>query len=151
MNTLIIFGAKYLIYIIVLIMLIFIFFQNKKEKKNIIFFSLFVMPISYIMAKICSFIFYNPRPFVIEKTTPLVDHIADNGFPSDHTLLAGAIAIIVFFSNKKIGFFLFILAGIVGICRVFAKVHHIEDIIASFIIVIFVSYIFQKVFLNKNL
>jgi undecaprenyl-diphosphatase len=60
--------------------------------------------------------------------------VADNGFPSDHTLLATAIAFAIFHFNKKLGLFLFLLAVLVGVARILAGVHHAADIAGSLII-----------------
>ena len=42
-----------------------------------------------------------PRPFVVQHVAPLFPRDADNGFPSDHTLLATFFAVCVFFYSRK--------------------------------------------------
>lgn len=139
MDFFIIFGAKYLFVLIILTALVYFFTLPKNKKRDFLLFSLIALPTIYIVAKISSLFFYDPRPFVSENIVPLLPHIADNGFPSDHTLISATIAMIVFFYNKKIGALLLIIATIVGISRVLAGVHHPIDIIASFFIAIIVS------------
>jgi undecaprenyl-diphosphatase len=78
--------------------------------------------------------YFDPRPFVQGNFTPLLPHAADNGFPSDHTLLAAAIAFATFHFNKKLGLFLLLLAILVGVARILAGVHHVADIAGSIII-----------------
>ncbi len=138
-----IFSAKYLYLIIVVISLWFIV---KKINKRIFIFSLIYLSSVLIIAKILSSFFYNPRPFVVKHFTPLIYHAANNGFPSDHSLIAFAFASIVFLFNRKLGFILFILAFLVGMSRVYVGVHHPIDILGSFVISIVVAIICVKIF-----
>ncbi len=87
---------------------------------------------------------------MVEHVQPLITHAADNGFPSDHTLLTMTIASILFLYNKRLGIVLAILAVIVGYSRVLAKVHHPVDIFGSIVIAIIATYISSK-FLVKRL
>lgn len=131
-NIIIIFSAKYLY---ILSIGIFILYGIKSiQYRKFISFSLFVLSLSYIFSRIAGFFYYNPRPFVSEHIVPLIHHIADNGFPSDHALLAGTIAAIVTVFDKRYGAILWILAIIIGVSRVLAGVHHTIDIIGSYII-----------------
>ena len=114
MEILIIFGAKYLIAVLIIIAVVYFFRQSWEIKKELAVFSLISLPIVYVVAKISSLFFYNARPFVNENVIPLIIHAADNGFPSDHTLLSVAIACAVYPYSKKIGAILFALAPLVG-------------------------------------
>lgn len=138
-DTVIIFGAKYLIFISVIIFVWFFIQQPKDKQKQILVFALFALPIIYVVAKILALVYYDPRPFVAGHFMPLIPHDPDNGFPSDHTLLASAIAAVVFFYNKKIGLVLFIVALLIGIARVLSGVHHPIDVGGSIIIAIVMS------------
>jgi undecaprenyl-diphosphatase len=73
----------------------------------------------------------DPRPFVVDHTTPLIAHNADNGFPSDHTALATAIAAVVFAWHRRVGAALLVVALLLGASRVAAHVHHVPDIVAG--------------------
>ena len=133
-TILIIFSAKYLYLISIAI---FIGWGTVSiRRKEFMFLSIFTLPLSYILSRIASSLYYNPRPFVSEHITPLIHHIADNGFPSDHALLTGTLAAIVTVFDKRIGTLLWILAIMVGGARVLAGVHHTTDIIGSYIIAI---------------
>ena len=98
------------------------------------------LPLTYIVAKIISNFYYDPRPFVVGQFTPLLPHAADNGFPSDHTLLSSAVAAVIFFFHRKLGAFLFVVAFMVGMARVFAGIHHSVDIFGSMVIALVVTY-----------
>lgn len=144
MDTLIIFNAKYLIYILIVIAAVYIFIQDKQRRRNILIFTMITLPLSYVVAKIASLLYYDPLPFVTENFMPLIPQDAGNGFPSDHTLLSGAIAAAIFPFSKKTGAFFFILAIIIGFSRVLAGVHHTVDIIGSLFIVSLVSYLIYR-------
>jgi undecaprenyl-diphosphatase len=73
----------------------------------------------------------DPRPFVVDHTTPLIAHGADNGFPSDHTALATVVAAVVFAWQRRAGVALLAVAVIVGASRVAAHVHHVPDILGG--------------------
>ena len=79
-------------------------------------------------------LYYNPRPFFEENFTPLIPHLADNGFPSDHLLLLSALAILICIFNRHWAVPLWIIALLVGISRIYAGVHHFADIFGSIFI-----------------
>lgn len=141
MNFIIIFLANYLYVVIVVVAIIALVFAKKPIKSNMIMLALLTFPFAFIVATILDHFFYNPRPFVVEHIKPLIPHAANNGFPSDHTLLVISIASIVFVINKRLGSVLFVLGLLVGFARVLAEVHHPIDIFASIIVAVFSTYI----------
>lgn len=143
-NFLAIFSAKYLIYVLVALFIIYLV-RGRHELKKIITFTIFVLPTSYIVAKILSSFFYDARPFVINHFTPLLSHAADNGFPSDHSLLSFALASVIFCFNKKWGIAFFILGIIIGLSRVYVGIHWPVDILGSFVISVAVAFAYSLV------
>ncbi len=139
MTTFFIFSAKYLVSISILIGMAYFLRQPRPIKTNMLKLSLISLPIMYIVAKIAGHFFYNARPFVVGNFTPLIAHAADNGFPSDHTLLAAGIAMIVSLFNKRVGTILWILTIIIAIARVYTGVHHVIDVIGSMVIAVAVT------------
>ena len=148
-DTLVIFGAKHLWLVALFIGALYFFLQSKELKNKIILFAAIVFPVTYIIAKGIGFFYYNPQPFVVEQFVPLIAHVPDNGFPSDHTLLVAALASVIFFYNRFLGSVIFLLAFAIGISRVFAGVHHVVDIIGSIVIAMIVTtivhYILKKI------
>lgn len=134
MNLIIVFVAKYFLYLIGFIALIYFVLSDKKTRIDILKISVISASLALILARISSFFIYDTRPFVVGNVTPLISHAADNGFPSDHTLAAMLIAVVIFKFNKKIGTVLIILALLLGIARVLAKIHYPLDIAGSIII-----------------
>jgi len=146
MDSIIVFAAKYPVYISAVIALAYFFKQPRAKQKEIFIFAAILLPFSYIIAKIASLFFFDPRPFVVGNFSPLIPHAPDNGFPSDHTLLGAAIALAIFHFNKKLGGLLLLLALLTGLARVAAGVHHIVDIAGS-IAIVMATYFFTRFFL----
>lgn len=99
-------------------------------KKNATFVGLSLI-LSFALSRIAGALYYNPRPFVVNGTEPLIPHAPDNGFPSDHTLLFAALAAIAWHFDKRVSVGLWIAAVGVGAYRVYASVHHPLDILGS--------------------
>lgn len=127
--------AKYLYLFIIFVVFIF-FIKEKKRWKKIVFFATGILSISFLLSRIVSKIYYNPRPFVSKHFIPLIEHTADNGFPSDHSLVSFAFASIVFIFNRKLGVVLYVLSFLVGLSRIYVGVHSYIDILGSFLICI---------------
>lgn len=131
MDSLIIFGAKELYAVIIVAAIVYFFRQPKELRWKIALSAVIALPLTYLLAKLGSILYYNPRPFVVGDFTPLIPHSADNGFPSDHMLISSAIASVVFFFNRKLGSALLFIAFLVGVSRMLAGIHHLVDIIGS--------------------
>jgi undecaprenyl-diphosphatase len=154
-NILAIFGAKYLVFFIVLIGGIFFLVQPRWIQKKLFIYAVIALPIIFIIAKLASLIYYDPRPFVVGNFIPLIPHAPDNGFPSDHTLFGTALTVVIFPFNKRIGIILFILAILVGVARVYLQIHHTIDILGSGIISIVVGlslyyFVIERMYKQKS-
>ena len=73
----------------------------------------------------------DPRPFVTDHIRPLLAHAPDNGFPSDHALLAAALVAAVAFAAPLLALPVAILAVLVDCARVGAGLHHVTDVVGS--------------------
>lgn len=141
-DALAIFIAQYLYLIVLLVAAVFFFLQPKTVKKSMVVCGAIIAPVAFILSRISSYFYYDPRPFVVGHFVPLIAHTADNGFPSDHVLLTGAVAMIVWFYDKKWSTFLSILALFIGASRVYVGVHHATDIVGSIVMTIVASLIY---------
>lgn len=136
MDAIAIFIAQYLYLVVLLIAAVYFFTRPKRVMKRMAICGIIVAPLAFVISRISSLLYYDPRPFIVGHFTPLFAHAADNGFPSDHVLLTGAIAVIVWFYNKKLSAALWALVLLIGWARVFAGVHHWTDIFGSVAMVI---------------
>jgi undecaprenyl-diphosphatase len=143
--------AKYLYLLIIFTSLIYFFREVNENKKKIILLTIFSFPLILILAKISGKIFFDPRPFVVNHFIPLITHAADNGFPSDHSLISFAFSSAIFVFNKRVGYVLFILGALVGISRVYVGVHSPIDIFGSFIISSVIVFVLNTLFKKYNI
>jgi undecaprenyl-diphosphatase len=125
--------AKYLIFFCALGVLYFFFTLPTNLKKRFLIEAVIGGILALVIAKIGSKLFYNPRPFIAGHFTPYFTHANDNGFPSDHTLLSSFMGYLLLKYNKKWGYTLLGLAAVIGLSRVVAGVHHLIDIVGSFV------------------
>ncbi|MEI8361437.1 MAG: phosphatase PAP2 family protein [bacterium] len=148
-NYLIIFGAKYLIFILMACAIWYFWKLDNLKRKEIAIFGLITMPLAYLVLWLISLFYNDQRPFMIGNFTPLIPHGPDNGFPSDHAALSSAIAMTVFYFNRKLGIGLLTLSLIISLSRVLAGVHHLTDVFGSiFSSVIISSFVFYVLWPN---
>jgi membrane-associated phospholipid phosphatase len=78
-------------------------------------------------------LWFHHRPFVDHPraTLLLVQHGADNSFPSDHASVAFAVAFAVLAFHRRFGVILLLTAAAVAIDRIFVGVHYPVDVVAS--------------------
>jgi len=134
MENFFIFGAKWLYLFSILIAAIYFFRASAETRKKMIALASVSFALAFVISIAAREMYYNPRPFVEYSFVPLIPHTADNGFPSDHTLLASAIASLFLFFNIRLSIFLWLLTGIVGLSRVYVGIHNFTDIIGSALI-----------------
>ena len=152
MEMLIVFGAKYLIIVSVAALLWSLYILKGKKRQYLIGLTVVALPVAFLLSRVAGHFYYNARPFVVGNFTPLISHAADNGFPSDHMLLAALLATLVFFVNARLGTIAWVVALLVGLSRVAAGVHHTGDIVGSAIISIIAVFIAHYIlFLSKKI
>lgn len=132
MHELVILVAEYLIVASAVLVLGVWLDLSKTDKKRFIGLAIVGGIVTLVLAKLGSWLYYDPRPFVVGHYTPYFTHGADNGFPSDHTLLSSFFGFLVLSYRRKIGYVLLVMALLIGGARVIAGVHHTIDIIGAF-------------------
>jgi membrane-associated phospholipid phosphatase len=90
-----------------------------------------LLALSYGLAKLGGALYSDPRPFTVSHVPPLIPHPPDNGFPSDHALLAAALVAMVALVDVWWSLPLVILAVLVDWARVGAGLHHTLDVAGS--------------------
>jgi undecaprenyl-diphosphatase len=131
---------------LLIIIVIFILSIYKKDKKMRFFAintGLYTI-INLLLAAIISAIFYFPRPFIKYKFNPLLPHVDDSSFPSDHATLSISISIGFYRLNKVLSIILIIFSLILGLAKVYAGHHSVLDILCSYIFVFITRFIYNK-------
>jgi undecaprenyl-diphosphatase len=134
MDSVIIFCAKYLFIAVVLLYLLALVQASRKHRKALIVSLIVAGVIAVVLDKLGGKLYYDPRPFVSQHLNPLIQHSADNGFPSEHTVFSMTIAILLTYYRRRLGVLAVLIAYIVGVARVAAHVHSPIDIIGAIII-----------------
>lgn len=133
LDSLMIFGANYLIYLAFLLVFILGIVGKTKDKKAFLLILLGI-PIAVLLIKAIHLFIFEPRPFVTLHISSLVKEAADASFPSRHSTFISVIAFsFAFFKSKWAPLFLFIMFW-VGLSRIFVGVHYPLDIIGGFAI-----------------
>lgn len=130
-----IFAANYLVFIegVVAAALILVLLYRTQRTRIVswaIAVSVMVI-VAYIAAQIGGAIYDDPRPFVAGHFQPLISHAPDNGFPSDHSLLAAALLAAVALARVRWALVILPLAVLVEWARVGAGLHHPIDVVGS--------------------
>lgn len=134
MTIAIIFAAKYMYLAVVGLTVIVWLTSAPGVRRKLVQLGALALPLALLVARILSQFVYRARPFVVDQVKPLISHAADNGFPSDHTLLVMTLAAVVFAYKRKTGMVLLVMGVMVGAARVAARVHYPEDIAVSAVI-----------------
>ena len=138
MELLIVFSAKYLIFIEITLFCGIVAHWLYRTQHWWFTIQIIVSgALALTLSRAAQSLYYNPRPFVTESITPLVQHVADNGFPSDHALLAATLAFLVWLKSPKLGVGFLGLAILIGVSRILVNVHHSLDVLAAFGLALF--------------
>ena len=140
-----IFFARYLFIVPIALLVVLFLFSNKKDRKRLVFIFLIASALSLIFAFIAGQFYYNPRPFVVQEVEPLIPHVENNGFPSNHALLTATISAVIFVFSKKLGWISALFMILVSIGRIFALLHHVVDVFASILISVVAVYLTVKI------
>jgi len=134
-NTLVILGASYLFLIVGALFALAILRLPDKEIKIRVFIQFILgLLLLLLLIKVAGSLYYDPRPFVTGRFTPLVAHSNDNGFPSDHTAVTMLFAFTILPFARRWGIGLALLGVLVGTSRVLAGVHRPQDIIGGIVV-----------------
>lgn len=132
MGNLAVFTASYPYMITPLIVAIVFWKASTKGRRVLLLRGIVALFVSVILARVGGAVYNEPRPFVVQHIAPLIPHPADNGFPSDHTLLSFACAFLVLPFSPAAAAFAALIATAVGIARIACHLHSATDIVASF-------------------
>ena len=142
-DTLVVFLAEYFQYFLIAIFLILLFFSRYAKREKLRLF--WVTVISIIVARLgvtefVRFFYQRPRPFVTYQVHRLLSE-NEWSFPSGHSAFFFAMAMAIYFYNKKWGIGFFLAAILMNISRIIAGVHYPTDIIGGAVIGMAAAYI----------
>jgi undecaprenyl-diphosphatase len=133
-HFLIVTAGRYLIVVSILVAAAFLIHATAKLKIALVWRLLVGGALAEVLALLSGSLFYDTRPFVASHLTPLIAHAPDNGFPSDHVLLASFLGFAVLLYSRRLGLLLLVVALVIGWARVAAHIHRPIDVIGSFVL-----------------
>ena len=93
--------------------------------------------------------FPRPRPFLAHQVVQLIAKDSEKSFPSGHAAAFFAIAMAVYFYDKKAGYALFIAAVLISLARVVAGIHYPTDIIGGAVLGVIVAWAVNQFLKNQ--
>lgn len=128
LNSTMIFLAEYMVYFLGLIIIVQWFTGSRKNRMMVIQ-AMVAFVTAEIIGKIAGEFYSNYQPFaVLPDVNKLVNHVVDNSFPSDHTILFFSICFSFWLVRKKTGWLWLVLAFCVAISRIWVGVHYPFDV-----------------------
>lgn len=144
-DALIVFFGQYFVYILVATLILWWFINTDKIKSRqaltMAFFSFVIA--RFGVTEIIRAIFPRQRPYLAHQVVQLIPKGIEPSFPSGHATALFAIAMAVYFYNKKLGYWLFAVAAVVSVARVIAGVHYPSDILAGAVVGIITAWLME--------
>ena len=137
-DTAIIFFADYFEYFVVAFFIAILFLAPFYKDKLKVFLTAAISVVlsRFIITEIIRFLYCRPRPFMAYAVKQLVEE-NHCSFPSGHAAFFFALAMAIYFYNKKWGAWFFAAAILMTLARVVAGIHYPSDILAGAVIGIF--------------
>ncbi len=145
-----VFFADYLVYFLLVGAALIYFLVKKKEKlRYLLVIGSSVILSRLVITELIRLIWHRSRPFVDYQVNQVIEHSASGSFPSGHIAFLFALAMAVYFFNKKWGLVFFILSLVVGLARIFVGIHYPLDILGGIVIGI-VSAVVARALIRKR-
>lgn len=139
------FVASFLIWIMFFGLFI-LWIIDGKTRKEISLHAFYSVVFAWIIAKMVKEFFPTARPFITngDPVLTFTTMHADASFPSVHTTVAFALAMTVWFHNKKVGVLFLLAAVAVAVGRVVSNVHYPRDVFAGALLGFVISFATSK-------
>lgn len=133
LDTLMVFFADYLIFIC-FFLVVFSWFKKDINNKKGLLLSILSLMVGFLIIKSIVFIYFEPRPFITYPIVPLINHAADDSFPSDHTSILAILTFSFLFYKTRLSKFLLLSTILTGFSRIYVGVHYPLDILGGFLV-----------------
>lgn len=129
------FMAKDMIYVMVAIgaaLIVWLLVRNIRNAIETAVIMAAAVILSLVVGRVIEHFWFEARPWIDHPDTiKLISHSADASFPSDHCLVAGAIAMVALLAWRWLGILAVIGAILIAWGRVFVGVHYPGDVLAG--------------------
>jgi undecaprenyl-diphosphatase len=157
LNDIGIFFAEYLAYVLGVILLVIWFMPSTRRAFNRRMISIALLSgliARFIVKELIILVYHRPRPYIalsgVHKliSTTVTDNL--QSFPSGHAIFFFALAMGLYFFNKKLGIWYLVAASVMSVARVFVGVHWPSDVVAGAILGILVAWGVQAMYTRYN-
>lgn len=141
-DTLALFAAGDLIFILVVAYLGFVFSKPAKNRPSLVVDTILCTLLAFQLVILIHAVYPVARPQATDLPVKVLIEYANNqSFPSQHTLFAFLLATIVFSCRKRLGIAYLAGATIIGLSRIVVGVHWPADVLAGALIGIAFGYL----------
>ena len=121
-----------------ILLLVYLWFTNRKNEA---LYAGYAATFGVIIDQIIGLFYNHNRPFMDNLGHTLLQHKAENSFPSDHTTFTLSIALMLlsFKQTRTVGIIATISALLCGVSRIYCGVHYPFDILGSVIVATIVT------------
>jgi membrane-associated phospholipid phosphatase len=136
MHTLIVWAAQYLLWVMGIgFVAVWLWREDRAGKLELAADAVVGVVLMVVFLYVAKSVHHDPRPFVRDPNVkPLFGHSRDDGFPSDHSLASGLIAILVLWRHRLLGLPFVAAAGAIAWARVAAHVHPLQDVVVGLVL-----------------
>jgi len=151
MDALAVFCASYLQYGLGLALVIFLFLGKDRLERiknywlvGLAFLSAIVSRL--VFCEIIKLLVDRSRPFETHQVIQLIAYEAGRSFPSGHAAFFFALAMAVYLFNKRLGWWFFAGAALIGLSRIYAGIHYPSDILGGALVGLGSGWLVVKIF-----
>lgn len=133
------FCGEYLIYILGIVILLYLLLSKEPKQEKIKWLSILILACCFsnvMVTPAIHYVYKSERPFLVMPEVGNYKNFLKvteytKSFPSGHTALAFALAMVLFLYNKKTGIAAFAVAFLVGLGRILMGVHWPLDVLGG--------------------
>lgn len=136
MSAIAAFCATYILYLMGVALLVALFLRRERLTVNILLRIALMAALAFGLSLVLGRVIPDTRPYLVTHIAPLVDVAADNGFPSDHVLLAATVTTALWWLDRRLILPFAVATLLIMLARMGVGAHHTLDVIGSVAIVL---------------
>jgi undecaprenyl-diphosphatase len=141
LNPFFIFYTEYMV-IILAVILVGYWFTRALDNRKMVVGAILSFAIAEVLGGIAGRLHSNYQPFAeLSDVNQLIEKTVNNSFPSDHTILFFSICVTFYLYKKKHAWLWIIIAGVMGISRIWVGVHYPADVLVGASIAVVAAYL----------